>query len=71
MVSYNEYKNIEYDLIWKVFNNLNDEEINNLINNLNNINDDIINYTNLEVLDEELDYSENKMKKIQKILTIK
>ena len=37
-----------------------DEEINNLINNLNNINDDIINDNILEVLNEELENSENK-----------
>jgi hypothetical protein len=37
-----------------------DEEISNLINNLNNINDDIINDNILEVLNEELENSENK-----------
>ena len=40
-ISYNEYKNIEYYVIRKSYNNMKDEEISNLINNLNNINDDI------------------------------
>lgn len=59
-ISYNEYKNIEYDVIRKSYNNMKDEEISNLINNLNNINDDIINDNILEVLNEELENSENK-----------
>ena len=59
-ISYNEYKNIEYDAIRKSYNNMKDEEISNLINNLNNINDDIINCSILEVLNEKVENSENK-----------
>jgi len=36
-ISFNKYKNIEYNVIRKLYNNMKDEEISNLINNLNNI----------------------------------